>query len=138
MERAVKYLWIMSIVSAPFLTLAVYVPTHYTHYIGVKNRRTVDMVAISNEHGGELAAAPICLSVIFLAFAVARRNRHVGCAQITVGAGCLAIVAMRFGALDPDLPHVYLAIYAVLAIQILSGWTKAVGWSERRAGEAEA
>ena len=132
MERAVRYLWIASMVSAPFLAMAVYVPTSCMHWLVESNPRGV-FVTLSR-YESDLAVAMICLSVIFLALAIPRQNRHVGCAQVTMGASCLSAAGHRL--LDnPSWPHVYYTIFTVLVIQTLSGWTKAVGWADR--GETE-
>ena len=140
MERAVRYLWIASIVSAPFLAVVVYVPTHLEnwgcdHPFGWPGGEPRDMFTaiLYSRYNGKLAGALICLSVIFAALAIVRWNRRAGYAQVALGTSCLSAAVCHRLLDGPTFPAPYHAIFTVLAIQVFSGWTKTVGWSEREA-----
>lgn len=129
MEREVRNLWIASVASAPFIAAAVYVPNQCEFRLWGGLR----LVSLDWHSSGPEMALLCSMSLVFLALAIPRRNRHVGCTQVALGAGCLSLVLLRY-ALDPRTLDAYLTVLAVLALQILSGWTKAVGWAESSDG----
>ena len=113
----------MPFVSAPLLAAVVHVPSRYATKI-----KAADMLLECSLHSCRRGSTLISLSTIFLALAIPPRNRHVAYAQVALGASCLPFAASSYTSNSSNCPNVYYVIF-VLAIQILSGWTKAGGRS---------